>query len=82
MATLMIQLPDDQCDRLQDLAKAKGIRINKLIEELSVLALTEFEAERRFKAMAAQGNSNKGLRLLEKLDNLNYPSFVTLPKEG
>ena len=75
MATLMIQLPDDQCDRLQDLAEAKGVSINKLIEELSVLALTEFEAERRFKAMAAQGNPNKGLRLLEKLDNLNYSQF-------
>lgn len=71
MATLTIQLPDDQCDRLQDLAQAKGISVNKLIEELSMLALADFEAERRFKAMAAQGNPEKGLRLLEKLDNLS-----------
>ncbi len=38
--------------------------------EFSTIALAEFEAECRFRAMAAKGNPAIGLRLLEKLDAL------------
>ncbi|WP_414528489.1 toxin-antitoxin system HicB family antitoxin [Nodularia chucula] len=68
MATLTIRLPDDKHNRLKELAQAKGISINKLIEELSTIALAEFDANTRFKAMAAMGNSEEGLRILAKLD--------------
>ncbi|MGB3760660.1 MAG: toxin-antitoxin system HicB family antitoxin [Rivularia sp. (in: cyanobacteria)] len=71
MATLTIRLPDEKHNRLKELAKAKGISINKLIEELSTLALAEFDANTRFKAMAATGNPEEGLRILAKLDALN-----------
>jgi predicted transcriptional regulator len=53
MATLTIRLPDEKRNRLKELAQAKGISVNKLIEELSTLALAEFDAYTRFKAMAA-----------------------------
>lgn len=70
MATLTIRLPDEKHHRLKELAKAKGISINKLIEELSTLALAEFDANTRFKAMAATGNPEEGLKILAKLDDL------------
>lgn len=73
MATLTIRLPDDKHDRLKELAQSRGISVNKLIEELSTIALVEFDTFTRFKAMAARGNPQAGLRLLEKLDALTKP---------
>lgn len=70
MATLTIRLPDDKHYRLKELAQARGISVNKLIEELSTIALAEFDAYCRFKAMAAKGNPEEGLKILEKLDGL------------
>ncbi|MGH1394368.1 MAG: toxin-antitoxin system HicB family antitoxin [Trichormus sp.] len=70
MATLTIRLPDDKHTRLKELALARGISVNKLIEELSTIALAEFDAHTRFKAMAAIGNPEEGLRILAKLDTL------------
>ncbi len=70
MATLTIRLPDDKHERLKELAQSRGISINKLIEELSTIALAEFDAFTRFKAMAATGSPQEGLKLLEKLDAL------------
>ncbi|MEH2256265.1 toxin-antitoxin system HicB family antitoxin [Nostoc sp.] len=70
MATLTIHLPDDKHNTLKELAQAKGISVNKLIEELSTIALAEFDANTRFKTMAATGNPEEGLRILAKLDNL------------
>lgn len=68
MSVLTIRLPDDKHERLKELAKAKGISVNKLIEELSTIALTEFDAETRFRVMAAQGNVAEGIAILDKLD--------------
>jgi hypothetical protein len=42
--------------------------MNKLIEELSTLALAELDAETRFRARAALGSREQGLRLLDELD--------------
>ncbi|MGI8502792.1 MAG: toxin-antitoxin system HicB family antitoxin [Hassallia sp.] len=70
MGTLTIRLPDDKHNRLKELAQAKNISINKLIEELSTIALAEFDTNTRFKAMAATGNPEEGLRILAKLDAL------------
>jgi HicB family len=70
MATLTIRIPDDKHTRLKKLAESGGISINKLIEELSTIALVEFDTYTRFKAMAAQGNPEEGLKLLAKLDAL------------
>ena len=70
MATLTIRLPDDKHYRLKELAQARGLSVNKLIEELSTIALAEFDAESRFRAMAAHGNPSEGLKILEKLDAL------------
>jgi predicted DNA-binding ribbon-helix-helix protein len=55
--------------RLKELARSRGISLNKLIEELSTLALVEFDAYTRFKALAATRNPERGLELLAKLDD-------------
>ena len=69
MSVLTIRLPDDKQERLEELAKARGISINKLMEELSTIALTEFDAETRFRALAAQGNPERGIAILDELDH-------------
>jgi predicted transcriptional regulator len=68
MATLTIRLPDDKHERLCQLAKQRHISMNKLIEELSTIALTQFDVETRFRARVARGSAEVGLRLLDKLD--------------
>jgi predicted transcriptional regulator len=68
MATLTIRIPDDKYSRLKALAIRRKVSVNKLIEELSTQALAEFDAETRFRAMAARGSIKKGLEVLNKLD--------------
>jgi predicted transcriptional regulator len=69
MGAFMVRLTDDKHDRLKELAKARGMSLNKLMEELSTIALAEFDAETRFKAMAVKGNPERGISLLDKLDS-------------
>jgi plasmid stability protein len=68
MGTLTIRLPADQHERLKALAAARGTSLNKLFEELSTKALTEFDAETRFRLRAARGNRQRGLDILDGLD--------------
>ena len=48
MATLTIRLPNDKHQRLRLLAKRRQVSMNKLMEELSTVALVQFDAEARF----------------------------------
>lgn len=68
MGTLTIRLPDDKHERLKFLAERRNMSINKLFEEFSTMALAEFDVESRFRAQAARGNRERGLKLLDKID--------------
>jgi predicted transcriptional regulator len=68
MSTLTIRLPGDKHLRLRELARRRSMSINKLMEELATISITEFDAETRFSALAAGGSAKKGLALLDKLD--------------
>lgn len=68
MSILTIRLPDDKHARLRQLAKHRDISINKLIEEFATIGIAEFDAETRFRALAAQGSTEAGLALLDQLD--------------
>jgi hypothetical protein len=68
MSTLTIRLPEDKHARLRQLAKHRDISVNKLIEELATISIAEFDAELRFRAMAARGSAEAGLNLLNRLD--------------
>lgn len=68
MSTLMIRLPNDKADKIRDLARSKGISVNKLFDEWTAQMLTEIDVERRFRLLAAQGDPQTALRILEKID--------------
>ncbi len=69
MATLTIRMPDDKHERLRQMAKQRHISLNKLMEELSTMAITQFDTEAHFRARAARGSAKRGLELLDKLDH-------------
>ncbi len=68
MATMTIRMTDDKHNRLKLLAQYRHMSINKLIEEFSTQALAEFDSETRFRALAKNGDINKGLKILDDLD--------------
>jgi predicted DNA-binding ribbon-helix-helix protein len=68
MGRLTIRLPEEKHERLRQLAEWRKVSMNKLIEELSTIALTEFDTETRFRTRAALGSPEEGLRLLDELD--------------
>jgi hypothetical protein len=53
------------------------VSLNRLIDELATVALTEYDSETRFRAMAARGSRETGLALLNKLDNKLDRAFRT-----
>ncbi|MEQ1863459.1 MAG: ribbon-helix-helix protein, CopG family [Micropepsaceae bacterium] len=68
MSTLTIRLPDSTAERLKTLAQSRGQSVNKLIEEMTAQALAVFDAETRFRTLAARGNARKALAILDRLD--------------
>jgi hypothetical protein len=50
------------------LAKSRGVSVNKLIEEITTRALTEFDMETRFRVRAARGDIAKALALIDRMD--------------
>ena len=67
MGMITVRLPEDTHLRVKALAASRSISINKLYEEFTVMALTEFDAENRFKVLASRGSKTRGLALLKKL---------------
>lgn len=68
MSTLTVRIPEAKHARLRRLADSRGLSMNKLIDELATVALAQHDAEVRFRALAARGSAERGLRLLDKLD--------------
>jgi len=69
MMNLTIQLPDDKYRRLEELAKYRNTSMNLLMEEISTRTLIEFDAYTHFLSRAARGKVEKGLAILDQLDN-------------
>jgi predicted transcriptional regulator len=68
MSTLTIRLPDDAAQRLKSLAQSRGLSMNKLVEQLSAHAISAWDTENHFRAMAATGDVGKALAVLDRLD--------------
>jgi hypothetical protein len=70
MSALTLRIADDKHQRLRLLARSRGSSINKLLDELTSLMLTEFDAETQFKLRAHRGSGaskkDRGLALLQK----------------
>jgi len=45
MSVLTIRIPENKHERLRNLAKSRGVSVNKLIEELSTIALAQHDTE-------------------------------------
>jgi len=80
MSILTIRLPDDKHGRLRELAKARSVSVNKLMDELATIALANHDARTRFEVRAARGEPDKGLALLARLDQ--EESGISGPRAG
>ena len=67
MGSLHLRISNEKHQRLKELAKSKNMSVNKLLEELATIALTEYDIETRFKIRANRGSTEKALEVLEKL---------------
>jgi predicted DNA-binding ribbon-helix-helix protein len=67
MGSLHLRISNEKHQRLKELAKSKNMSVNKLLEELATIALTEYDLETRFKIRANRGSTEKALEVLEKL---------------
>lgn len=58
----------DKYRRLKTLAQARGVSVNRLVDEMATMMLTEFDMETRFLARVdrGQGRIEEGLALLDK----------------
>ena len=68
MSTLTIRLPDDTAERLKALAQSRGLRMNKLVEQLSAHGLSAWDTGNHFRSMAAAGDVRQALSVLDRLD--------------
>jgi len=68
MSVLTIRLPEDKHSRLKQLAKARKLSINKLIDELATITLVEFDAQTRFRTLVSKGNPRRALAILKRLE--------------
>jgi predicted DNA-binding ribbon-helix-helix protein len=68
MSALIIRMPQDKRERLKQLARARSMSVNKLIDEVATILIAEFDAETRFRLRATRGagKARRGLALLEK----------------
>lgn len=68
MSVLTIRMPAAKHERLRRMAESRGISLNRLVDEWTTVALAQYDAETRFRLIAAEGDAATGLKLLDKLD--------------
>lgn len=68
MSVITLRVPDDKHERLRRLAEARGQSVNRLLDELTTSALTQYDVETAFRAAAARGSQKEGLAILDRLD--------------
>ena len=68
MSVLTLRIPDEKHARLRRLAESRGVSMNRLVDEWATSALVQFDAETRFRALAAAGSPQRGRELLDQLD--------------
>jgi len=68
MSALIIRLPEEKKQRLQQLAKARNVSVNRMMDEMVTLLIAEYDSETRFQIRAARGlgQEERGRELLGK----------------
>ena len=69
MSAITFRLPDAKYERLKQLAKSQNISVNKLLDELSTVALASYDAKTSFETRAKKGDKSRGLDILDKLQS-------------
>ena len=67
MSAITYRLTDNKHDRIKALAKNQHISVNKLLDELTTIALVSFDTKTRFDIRASKGDTKRGIELLNKL---------------
>jgi len=67
MSAITFRLPDNKHERLKELAKKQQVSVNRLLDELTTVAIANFDTKTRFELRASKGDIDKGLRILDKL---------------
>ena len=67
MSAITFRLPDAKYERLKQLAKSQNTSVNKLLDELSTIALVSYDAKTSFEEKIKKGDKNRGLEILDKL---------------
>ena len=67
MSAITFRLPYAKYERLKQLAKSQNTSVNKLLDELSTIALVSYDAKTSFEARVKKGDKNRGLEILDKL---------------
>jgi len=70
MSVITLRLPEDKHTRLRQIAKSRGISINRLLDEVATIALVQHDAEVSFRARSMRGRPERAhaLDILQKLD--------------
>lgn len=68
MTALIIRLPEEKKQRLQQLAKARNVSVNRMMDEMVTLLIADYDAETRFQLRASRGHGQeqRGRELLAK----------------
>ena len=71
MSVLTIRLTEEKHERLKQLAKFRNISLNKLMDELSTIALAEFHTDNhyRYRVGAESSNREEALKILDRLND-------------
>ncbi|WP_133296214.1 toxin-antitoxin system HicB family antitoxin [Zooshikella ganghwensis] len=64
MATITYRTTSEKRDKLAQMAKEQDISVNKMLDELVTIALTERDAFMRFSARASRGDTDQALEIL------------------
>ncbi|MBF0255206.1 MAG: toxin-antitoxin system HicB family antitoxin [Gammaproteobacteria bacterium] len=68
MSVVTLRIADEKHARLKQLAASRHTSINRLLDELATIALTQHDLMIQFKAAAQRGNPAEGLAILDELD--------------
>ena len=69
MSVLTTGLTEEKHERLKQLAKSGNISLNKLMDELSTIALAEFDIFNRYRARLESSNREEALKILDRLND-------------
>ncbi len=68
MSVVTLRIPDEKHARLKQLASSRSTSVNRLLDDLATIALTQHDLAVQFELMAKEGYPALGLKLLDELD--------------